>query len=89
MKRAVGRVLQQYAALKSYCLSEGTRVVMHARLSVNHTILLNLNLDDDAPRFQRLHALFLKPMTEIHLLFYQSVLQHVSSKGRSLDPSLI
>ena len=32
-------------------------------------------VDDDAPRFQRLRALFSKSMTEIHLLFYQSVLQ--------------
>ena len=30
---------------------------------------------DGAARFQSLHTLFLNPMTEIHLLFYQSALQ--------------
>ena len=30
---------------------------------------------DGAARFQRLHTLFMDPMTEIHLLFYQSALQ--------------
>ena len=34
-----------------------------------------LCIDNSAPRFKRLHALFSKPMTEVHLLFYQSVLQ--------------
>lgn len=30
---------------------------------------------EDASRFQRLCALFSRPMTEVHLLFYQSALQ--------------
>jgi hypothetical protein len=36
---------------------------------------LHVNTDDSAPRFQRLHAAFGCPMTEIYLLFYQSALQ--------------
>lgn len=37
--------------------------------------MINNCADDGSPRFQRLHVLFSKSMTEIHLLFYQSVLQ--------------
>ena len=80
LERAVSRILQQYAALTSYCLSEGTlvhwiyasiKLIYSYKLSLDHAICL----DDAAPRFKRLQALFLKPMSEIHLLFYQSVLQ--------------
>ena len=50
-------------------------------------------VDDHAPCFQWLHALFLKPMSEIHLLFYQSVLQifiHFNMfLQRFLDPNFV
>ena len=71
LERAVGRVLQQYVALRSYCLSEGTYYNYYC---YNNNISNSL-LDNTAPRFQRLHDLFSMPMTEIHLLFYQSALQ--------------
>ena len=75
LERAVSHVLQQYAALKSYRLSEGTYTSMHAVMQTSSLDHVYFCIDNDAPRFQRLHALFLKPTTEVHLLFYQSVLQ--------------
>ena len=53
LESAVSRVLQKYAALKSYFLSS----------------------DDSTARFRRLQQLFEDPMTEVHLSFYQAVLQ--------------
>ena len=75
LERAISRVLQQYAALKSYCLYTSMHALMHALMQTSNLDHVYFCIDDDAPRFQRLHALFLKPMTEVHLLFYQSVLQ--------------
>lgn len=43
--------------------------------SFDNNYVLCTCVDNSAPRFQRLNALFSMPMTEVHLLFYQSVLQ--------------
>ena len=53
LESAVTRILQKYAGLKSYFLSQ----------------------DESSPRFTRLQKQFEDPMTEVHLLFYQAVLQ--------------
>ena len=70
LERAVCRVLQQYDPLKSYFLSEG--VLLQIVQLHGHTIFLP---DECNVRFQRLHNLFVLPMTEVYLLFYQSALQ--------------
>lgn len=53
LESAVSRILQKYAGLKSYFLS---------------------NVESNA-RFRRLQEQFEDPLTEVHLLFYQVVLQ--------------
>lgn len=53
LEKAISRVLQKYASLKSYFLST----------------------DCSNARFIRLQKCFEDPMTELHLLFYQAVLQ--------------
>ena len=71
LERAIGRVLQQYDALRSYFLSEGISI-MHTHCS---GAIIVTYIDEAVPRFQRLSVVFSTPMTEIYLFFYQSALQ--------------
>ena len=80
LERAVGRVLQQYDALKSYFLSEGVSFpvsfLCHFSRFLKLMFLCNFfSIEDNSARFTRLRTLFDKPMTEVYLLFYQSSLQ--------------
>lgn len=82
LELTIHRTLQQYPALRSYFLSEGTLTLsnvikMFVYFSYILHLIINIHtcIDESIARFERLKKLFSDPLTEVYLMFYEAALQ--------------
>ena len=82
LESVIDRTLMQYPGLKSSLLSESNWIA-------KVWIPLPPITDETNDRFQRLKQAYTQPLTEVYLLFYQSVLQIFDKFLQSVDPIIL
>lgn len=76
LELAIDRTLRQYPALQSFFLSESKCISCVYYCLPNILLSINLlTLGSTCDRFNRLREAYSNPMTEVYLMFFQSVLQ--------------
>ena len=82
LESVIDRTFMQYPGLKSSLLSESNWIA-------KVWIPLPPITDETNDRFQRLKQAYTQPLTEVYLLFYQSVLQIFDKFLQSVDPIIL